>query len=682
MPSRRPVVSMGPNNFMLADVRAIFIGFGPGYAFGRLFDIMRFRTRRLACRTALSVALSISLGPILTYFIGRYISLEAVVVVFSGLSVYAAVAIAVDVSRGRLGFSSCLKRYWKAVAISGFWILIAVLSLADMQWGRRLYFSVIGYDYFVRASFTAAVSNFGIPPPNPFYFPGHAVLLRYHYFWLAQAALVHHMAQPLIDARQAFIGATVWCGLGLICVLALYLRFFSRAGSSNIVRRTLIGICFLGVTGLDIVPTLLLLRLAQLGIVKTVFPSVEWWNNQIDGWLYTMLWEPHYLAGLIACLTGFLVIWSSDKDSTRRRCIVAAITAGLAFATGVGAGLYVAMVFAVFIVCWLVVTLSKRWCREALMLAGAGIVAACLSAPFLFGLRWAGSGGAFLEGTVRAFLLGEIFLRAAGVTQPWQIALGNLAFLPINYFLELGFFLVAAKIQWDRFRAGKRALTRYELACLTMICASAGVCTFVRSGVIENNDLGWRGFLIAQFGATGVIYDLGILRFFPVLSDAGVVAPIPWLSKDNQLGARTYANREAYEWIRANTSRRAIIQQNPSTNTQDTFYGLYANRQTVAEAKDCGTVFGGDAGGCKPMVALLDGLFSRDGSTSPRVFANACESLFIDVLIAKDTDEAWANRSSWVWSRTPLFANSYVRAFTCMQERGNLVLTYRGKNRD
>ncbi len=32
-----------------------------------------------------------------------------------------------------------------------------------------------------------------------------------------------------------------------------------------------------------------------------------------------------------------------------------------------------------------------------------------------------------------------------------------------------------------------------------MALVSILVCTFLRSGVIANNDLGWRGFLIAQF---------------------------------------------------------------------------------------------------------------------------------------------------------------------------------------
>ncbi len=717
---------MSTDNFMLADCRAIFVsfclfplaGFGPGYALGSLLDIMRFRTRTLAGRVTLSVALSISLAPTLTYFLGRYVSLDAVCLLFAASCLYAAsTEIRRHPGRTRFRFSRFPKSYLPLLGLVCLWITLAVLSLADLQIGRRLYFSIIGFDYFVRTAFTTTISTFGIPPRNPFYFPGHPVILRYHYFWLAQAALVHHLASPLVDARQAFIGATIWAGIGLICVLALYLRFFSPHAASSISRRTFIGVCLLGVTGLDILPTLLLLWLARAGLIHGISPSVEWWNNQIDGWLYTMLWEPHYLAGLIACLTGFLIIWTTPRNANRKQCVVAAITAGLAFATGVGAALYVAMVFAVFLLCWTVIGVGKRWYREVSLLTGAGCVAAVLSAPFLLSLLEPASGGTFLQLTVRSFSLGEICLKALGITHPWQLALGDVVFLPLNYFLELGFFFAIARIAWARFRAQCRRCTRQELAAFTMICVSAGVCTFLKSGVIENNDLGWRGFLVAQFallllatdllatnsgstgppltslgknllavllliGAAGAIYDLGILRFFPVLSDAGVVPKIAWLANDEHLGTRTFANRQAYEWLRANTSPRSIIQQNPNPVLQDTFYGLYANRQTIAESSNCGTVFGGNLRECVPVVQRLSGLFSAGVSSMPETFAAACHNFPIDVLVAKDTDAAWANRNSWVWTRRPSFANQYVRLFHCVPQPHNLVLTYRGKNRD
>jgi hypothetical protein len=37
----------------------------------------------------------------------------------------------------------------------------------------------------------------------------------------------------------------------------------------------------------------------------------------------------------------------------------------------------------------------------------------------------------------------------------------------------------------------------------------------------------------------------------------------------------------------------------------------------------------------------------------------------VDVLVAKDTDRAWADRESWVWRERPAYANAYVRMFRC-----------------
>ncbi len=71
--------------------------------------------------------------------------------------------------------------------------------------------------------------------------------------------------------------------------------------------------------------------------------------------------------------------------------------------------------------------------------------------------------------------------------------------LPVNYFLEFGFFFAAGWLTWKEFRVKKRAATRQELAAFTMAGVSLAVCTLLKSGVIANNDLGWRGFLIAQF---------------------------------------------------------------------------------------------------------------------------------------------------------------------------------------
>jgi hypothetical protein len=59
-----------------------------------------------------------------------------------------------------------------------------------------------------------------------------------------------------------------------------------------------------------------------------------------------------------------------------------------------------------------------------------------------------------------------------------------------------GFFLVAGF--WRQYRATRQPLSRQDLACVLMLAISTLICSFLRSA-IGYNDLGWRGFLVAQF---------------------------------------------------------------------------------------------------------------------------------------------------------------------------------------
>src|ERR1019366_381019 len=305
------------------------------------------------------------------------------------------------------------------------------------------YFSVIDFDYSVRIAFTHSIGAFGLPARNPFFFPGHAAALRYHYFWMIPCAQIYRLGMPLVDARAAFIAGTMWVGIGLISLIPLYLRLFGSAPQA-LLRRSRIGIALLAVTGLDIVPTLLFVWLSRAGVVRGMSPSVEWWNEQVDGWLYTMLWEPHYTCSLIACLTGFLIVWSLPPQASRLRRIVSGFIAGMAFATAAGCGIYVAMVFAVFLGLWLVVTVARKGWREAETLVIAGAVAVTLIQPFIASLRDSSSaapGPRLLEFTVRAFVPVDMALQLS-LNRSWQRYAIDLLFLPLNYFIELGVFFV------------------------------------------------------------------------------------------------------------------------------------------------------------------------------------------------------------------------------------------------
>jgi hypothetical protein len=306
----------------------------PGYAIARLTDLFEFRRRTFAFQLALSIPISIAICPAVTYFAWRVGSVKAVWVLYAA-SWICALAMA---ARRPLSLAPYTRI---AAALVGIWTAIAIFSLIDLQIGHRAWYPSAAFDYAVRTQFIHSIGATGIPPANPFFLPGHAVALRYHYFWLILCALVDLAGGSLITARHAWIAGTVWCGIGLMAAVALFVRLFCDRGSTMFRRRAVIGILLLSVTGLDILPQAIL-WMFQLSGVHAVRPAMEWWNEQVDGLVYSVLWESHYVAGLIACLMAFLILWVGPGKTGLRAGVEQALLAGIALATAFGSAIYVA----------------------------------------------------------------------------------------------------------------------------------------------------------------------------------------------------------------------------------------------------------------------------------------------------------------------------------------------------
>jgi hypothetical protein len=678
---------MPVTQFMLSDIAgtaaafAIFalFAFVPGYALGWALNLLDFRRRGALAQAALGVSLSIATVPIVAYLAGRLAPAWAIWLVLApfwgGFALLLAARWRRMIPRG----------YGLPKVLAGAWLMLGTASMIDLQWGRRLYYSVISFDYTLRVAITSAITRAGIPPPNPYFFPGRPELLRYHYFWMILCSLAQRAGGGVISARLALFGGTLWCGLALIAVLALYLRFADPEGPVRLKYRLGLAIALLGVTGLDLFPTLLLLRNG------VVLADMEWWNEQVTSWVDTMLWVPHHLASLIACLTGFLLLWSAP--ARRRDAMAAAAVAGLCFASAVGCSVYVALTFFVFLAVWGLIGLIRKWRRDTGLLVLAGCCAAVPLLQYVRDLRGPASGGSFLVPTVRAFKIPDLILASMHAAD-WKISLANLLLLPLNYFLELGFFLSIGLIALKRLRAAKQPWSRWELAACAMAGSSIAVCTFLRSGVIGNNDLGYRGFLPAQFillvwavslaggprlhrlrlrgflaflllaGAAGSVYQVCLLRGFTVLSDFARVTRYPWLGEGSQIGNRTYAARQVYEQLRQTQPVTAVMQYSPS-DPEFIPYGLYSDRQLGAISSDCGTVMGGDPSLCGGMYPLVAALFEPTAAAPAPGVDAVCNQFDIRVLVASDKDPVWADPRSWVWNRKPLAANSTMRAVAC-----------------
>jgi hypothetical protein len=664
-------------NFTLADILATgwaFVLFGfflipPGYAIGWMLDLVSFRKQDAGTRFLLSLPFSIAMMPIVVYLVGRR-SFDWPV-----WSIYG-VLFAVFLGVLRLRGLQIPRFVW---IVSLCWIAISTLTLVDLQLGDKLYYPVVAYDLNFRSAVTAAFARaHTLPVSNPFFSNGTPQPFRYHYFWFMICAMPVRLSQALfgytgLTPRHAVIASSAWAGLGLFSTTALFGRFFFEWEAGVRGRYTITAILLFALSGLDIIPILI------WAAVDGLLPTVDWWNaDQVTGWLDTMLWVPHAVAALVACLAGLLVLW--NRPRVRRREVLAA---GLAFASGVGLSVYVSLTFALFATAWTITLAFRReWPRVASW-ASAGAFAALLSLPFLFELAGGpGSQGSFLTLAVRHFQPAMQLMSSLGMLHSaFTRNLANLVSLPLNYFVELGFFAVAG---WVLVR--RKPTTPAESAARVMLLTTLGFCSVVRSNTIAMNDLGARGMLLAQFvlllwgaiwlsaparkswlvkttlaiGLATSLFELCLLRTYPPLADRDIVTGNMAIDPDDDLGLRDFSARQVYRTLNRILPVSAVVQHNP-TNGQDLMAGLYANRQFAIGDLETAVTFTGDSAGPEKVFLPLKDLFAGDANDAEFV----CRQLGIDVLVVKDVDPAWNNPDSWVWHMKVLAKADRAIAVAC-----------------
>ncbi|HZS54838.1 MAG TPA: hypothetical protein VFA65_10575 [Bryobacteraceae bacterium] len=698
------------NNFTVNDLIGSLCGvvlFVPlmiplGYTAAWFTDALKFKTISVPWRVLISLPLSISLGPILSYWAGSLFGWPAVWLLYG-----VPVAFFVLLLCGKLGHESA-PRWFSALRqspriswlIAAIWLVVSILSLVDLQLGHRLYFSATVCDHSVRTAMTDAIDRTGVRPENPFYYLGSPAPLRYHYFWFIACSLVDRMGGQIVSARHAIIASVVWSGWGFAAIVPLFLRFVLGVEGNTLRRTAVVALALTTVTGLDILPTI------YYWTQGIVFADMEWWNDQITSWWGSGLWVPHHLAALVIGLMALLLLWDGASEPTKKVRIAQGILAGIALATMVGTSIYVALVFAVFLTFWTITTWLLREHRHTTVLLAAGFITVALAVPFLLTLVHSNSGNgesakqsvSFVQLTLRDFVPLDDW-RSTHPIGPLKADVLQFALLPLNYFLELGFFLVAACLYL--FKRRKEFFSDLSLVFTTLLMAtSVLICTIFRSSVISNNDLGARGFLAAQFvfllwaadllisrsqnhlagkgisnwflspvwapliliGTLGTAYEIGLLRFEGLLTDTGLM-PIHYYSPDRQLGHRTYALRRAYDTLRTILPSDAVIQNNPKWNYLDYFYGLYSHHQTAVYDAACGTTFGGDAHKCRQIYPEIASLFEKEHNLTPDQVAEMSRRLDLNAIVVKDLDGAWDDRQSWIWQIAPAITNEYVRIY-------------------
>ena len=704
------------DNFMIQDLIGTLVAFClfplflliPGYVLGWFMDVLSFRRRGFATRIPLGIALSVAVCPILTYLMVRIVSFAFVWVIYAATWLTFLVLVANNVRRS--GFRTILtiiRRSHVPILIISAWIVVATFSLIDFQAAGNLYISVVSGsgDYTKHVAVTDAITRTGIPPINPSFFPGYPVELFYYYFWFLMCSLVDRLGGSLVTARLAVFASAIWIGIALMAVVSLYLWFLKPDDHKRVRSTVTIGMGLLLISGLDIIPV----SVRELSYLITrshgrIYDHVEHWNEQITSWLNAVLWVPHHVASLLACLTGLLLLQSIRHTPRFRDKILVAIISSFAFASAAGLSIWVTFIAAIFLAVWVLISFTKKWYCEAGYVVLIGLVAALLSIPFLLDLCRANQLDITpIALTIRPFKPAERILDHFGISDLWIRGFTMLLLLPVNYFMELGFFGVAAIIYWkERLRLDGN-LDRGDTLNVTVFFTSLFICTFLKS-TIKNNDLGWRGFMFAQFvlliwsvdltmplfdqlskkenkkaaatelnwgryvcitmtsllmiGAMTVTHDLVMSRVFPVLQDV--------LSPNEQWGRRTYATRQVYQWIRNELPNTAVVQHNPDIPIH-IFNGLYGDRQVVAADDHHGALYGIPYSSYDSIASRISQVFSIDNRDFDQI-DDLCQEFSISALVVKDTDPVWSNHQSWVWKRKPLFGNDFAKVFACRSE--------------
>jgi hypothetical protein len=654
----------------------------PGLCLGWLADVAGFRRRATVDQLIWSLSLSLAMTPIAAVMLAKYWSLGAVLWFAIGS---AAVGIGLKCFARRPDQHRRFSAPFRLILLLGAgWILFAVGELIDVEMSNRLYMSVPVFDHALRTAFVDAAMRGGVPPANPLYWPGHAAPMRYYYFWYVVTAAAARLAGA--TARQAMSASAVWAGLGLAAAVDLYCRHFLGDEGGGGLRlwkgvrwpRAGLALGLLAVTGLDILPAI------AKGIARLPTDAdPDWWSfDQVGSWMDSVLWVPHHIAGLVCCLTGFLLVWMSKAEGGWRRW-VCGVVAGESFASAFGQSTWVALAFALVMAGWMVWVVG--WERDSrvrlpVMLA-AGLVAAVALLPYLAELRHDASGvsaasahvatgvngaseptgGTRVDETAKsnqlhllrfgvrhmidpdALLALPRFARLAQSNPRLEDAIAGLVLLLPGYFLEFGFYGLALLAAVGAARRG--ALGEAERTALALVGVGLLVSSFLRSTVVVNNDFGIRSILIVQFfllllavqwceggfgeAGKGVRATAAAMLWLGLAGTAYQAMLLRvYLPVEERLGRPAVAGLSkqamALRWgfaaMDGRVPKDAVVQFN---TTQPSDYFRYAQilmvgRQVAAALPECPAAFGGEVARC---AGVEDGVAALFGTSEAGRFA-------------------------------------------------------------
>jgi len=653
----------------------------PGYVFSSALDLFDFKRRLPIVKFGIGLLVSFAVSPIIFNLTSSLGSMTFSIIVIGGF------VLAFLFFLAKENFSLQIAPTTKSLVwICIGWVVFVAYSLVDIHWGDQLYVSVVSFDQTSRVSVIDAMTRTGVPPINPSYFPGAPTLLTFlYYFWYILASLVDILGGTLVDARAALNASSAWSGLGLMAAIAFYLRVRNVNLGRAVWRSARIGVSLLAVSGLDVLPTIIIM----LG-VRRIYGTVEGWNlqMQIPTWNSSILWAPHHIAAMVACFTAILLALSVREKPLRRKMTLMTI-AGMAFASSFGLSIWVTFLFGVFWAVWVLALFIQKTDRSLVVpMIFCGVVAVLLAGSFILGLLQPQGEGGATQSTV-IFDVRTLYLLEGFVTAwpPLARSLLMLALLPLNYFLELGFFIVAGYF-WVRSKNKTEIVSDpFYLVEVLLMSVVLLIGSTLRS-TIANNDLGWRVWLPGQFilliWGVDVIETLFstksasdspkadsvkrknlalTLLILGVLTSSvdALFLRVTWpLRVGVDEGRRGYSARLAYDFLRDQVPADVITQNNPLP-LADRPSGLYGTHQMVISDR---TIYGVSLTTYDQFVHDLAFLFTESFSNWQPI-DTACQKYSIDLLIFNDLDPAWPSLATLKTQRPALYENEHYSIFAC-----------------
>jgi len=509
------------HNYTLQDVSGSlvavlafsFVLYAPGYLVAYATDLFGFRQMGFTERSMWAIACSFSVVPIVSYLVGSSAGLGAICWLFAGSALLTLLLLWHRSSRP--GWSR--RDRWVIGLLACGWIAFVLLMLVDLQVGNKLYFSVVMADQSYRVAFVDAVVRTGIPPANPLYFAGSPAPMRYYYYWYVLCAAVVKLAH--VSARQSFIASSIWAGFGLMVTVKLYTTHFFKWGR----KQGWIALGLLFVTGADLIPAL-----GNVILQPSLNGDIHWWSvDPIAAWPDSLLWVPHHVSSVLCCLLGFLYLWRTfqsmnQEPVSRSSSRWAIMLAAVAFASGFGLSIFVALGFALMMIVWAVwLAVLRHAERFALWrrVAAISLLSAVILALFVSELMGSHSHSVGGQGSESAAPTKHMFslsvrrmidpglLTGLPVFTAWNKAhpvlldqtLRLILLLP-GLAMELGVYgaVLVLVLLARRRRPPIQVDHARDTALFFCVCGLVMVL-FISSSVISNNDFGYRAVMLPQF---------------------------------------------------------------------------------------------------------------------------------------------------------------------------------------